>query len=141
VVNPAVRVLTAQIKRQTTQLTRRRAEYGAGQLAGPLEVAAAEQYQNRQTQLRQTIEALEQEVGALKQQRKPLPAHVTLGELPPTERFQQLARPKKHLVDTIKMVAYRAETALAMSCFVFGSRAALRTCALTLTGALGPWAS
>lgn len=115
VVNPAVRGLTAQIKRQTTQLTRRRAEYGAGQLAGPLEVAAAEQYQNRQTQLRQTIEALEQEVGALKQQRKQLPSHVTLGELPPVERFQQLARPKKHLVDTLKMVAYRAETALAMS--------------------------
>jgi hypothetical protein len=38
-----------------------------------------------------------------------------LGELPPAERFQQFSRAKKHLVDTIKMVAYRAETALAMS--------------------------
>ena len=115
VVNPAVRALAAQIKSKTTQLTRRRAEYGIGELAGPLAVAAAEAYQNRQTQLRQTIQGLEQEVQTLKQQRKQLPSHLTLGELPPAERFQQFSRAKKHLVDTIKMVAYRAETALAMS--------------------------
>jgi hypothetical protein len=115
VVNPAARSLAAQIKSKATQLTRRRAEYGAGQLAGPLEVKAAEQYQNRQTQLRQTIEGLEQELEALKAKRKQVPSHLTLGELPVAERFQQFSRAKKHLVDTIKMVAYRAETALAMS--------------------------
>jgi hypothetical protein len=115
VVNPAARALASQIKSQAAQLSRRRAEYGAGELAGPLEVKAAEAYQSRQTQLRQTIEALEAEVAALKQKRKGLPAHVTLGELPPAEQFQQFGRAKKHLVDTIKMVAYRAETALAMS--------------------------
>jgi len=115
VVNPAARALAAQIKSQTAQLTRRRAEYGAGELAGPLAVEAAEAYQHRQTQLQQTIQGLEQAVQALKQQRQQLPSHVTLGELPPAERFQQFSRAKKHLVDTIKMVAYRAETALAMS--------------------------
>jgi len=62
-----------------------------------------------------TIEALEKEVATLKQKRKEVPSHLTLGELPPAERFQQFSRAKKHLVDTIKMVAYRAETALAMS--------------------------
>src|ERR1039458_687657 len=113
VVNPAARALAAQIKSQTAQLTRRRAEYGAGELAGPLAVEAAEAYQHRQTQLRQTIQGLEQAVQALKQQRQQVPSHVTLGELPPAERFQQFSRAKKHLVDTIKMVAYRAETALA----------------------------
>ena len=114
-VNPAARTLGAQIKSKAAQLSRRRAEYGAGELAGPLEVKAAEAYQSRQTQLRQTIQALEKEVATLKQQRQELPSHLTLGELPPAERFQQFARAKKHLVDTIKMVAYRAETALAMS--------------------------
>ena len=115
VVNPAARALGSQIKSKAAQLSRRRAEYGAGELAGPLEVKAAEAYQSRQTQLRQTIQALEKEVATLKQQRQELPSHLTLGELPPAERFQQFARAKKHLVDTIKMVAYRAETALAMS--------------------------
>jgi hypothetical protein len=80
-----------------------------------LEVEVAEAYQSRQTQLRQTIEALEKEVATLKQKRQEVPSHLTLGELPPAERFQQFSRAKKHLVDPIKMVAYRAETALAMS--------------------------
>ena len=115
VVNPAARTLGVQIKSKAAQLSRRRAEYGAGELAGPLEVEVAEAYQSRQTQLRQTIEALEKEVATLKQKRKEVPSHLTLGELPPKERFQQFSRAKKHLVDTIKMVAYRAETALAMS--------------------------
>jgi len=115
VVNPAARTLGTQIKSKAAQLSRRRAEYGAGELAGPLEIEAAEAYQSRQTQLRQTIEALEEEVATLKQKRKEVPSHLTLGELPPAERFQQFSRAKKHLVDTIKMVAYRAETALAMS--------------------------
>jgi len=115
VVNPAARALRSQIKSKAAQLSRRQAEYGAGEIDGPLEVKAAEAYQSRQTQLRQTIEALEKEVAALKQKRKELPSHLTLGELPPAERFQQFSRAKKHLVDTIKMVAYRAETALAMS--------------------------
>ncbi len=122
VVNPAVRALAAQIKSKTTQLTRRRAEYGTAELTGPLAVAAAEAYQNRQTQLRQTIQGLEQEVQTLKQQRKQLPSHLTLGELPPAERFQQFSRARKHLVDTIKMVAYRAETALAMSLRTYRAR-------------------
>jgi hypothetical protein len=115
VVNPAARSLGSQVKSKAAQLSRRQAEYGAGELAGPLGVEAAEEYQSRQTKLRQTIEALEKEVASLKQKRKELPSHITLGELPPTERFQQFSRAKKHLVDTIKMVAYRAETALAMA--------------------------
>jgi len=115
VVNPAARTLGAQIKSQAAQLSRRQAEYGAAELAGPLEVPAAEAYQSRQTKLRPTIESLEKEMADLKQKRKAVPSHLTLGELPPAERFQQLSRAKKHLVDTIKMVAYRAETTLAMA--------------------------
>jgi hypothetical protein len=70
VVNPAARTLGTQIKSKAAQLSRRRAEYGAGELAGPLEVQVAEEYQSRQTQLRLTIEALEEELQALKQKRK-----------------------------------------------------------------------
>ena len=31
---------------------------------------------------------------------------------PEEERFKRLATPRKHLLDTIKMIAYRAETAM-----------------------------
>jgi hypothetical protein len=34
-------------------------------------------------------------------------------QLPEEERFKRLATPRKHFLDTIKMVAYRAETAMA----------------------------
>ncbi len=115
VVNPAARTLSAQIKSKAMQLTRRRAEYATGELAGPLEVKSAEAYQNRQTKLRETIQALEQELESLKGKRKQIPSHLTLAELPEADRFKQFVRARKHLMDTIKMVAYRAETALAMS--------------------------
>ncbi len=36
-----------------------------------------------------------------------------MGELPEAERFKQLGTQSKHLVDTLKMIAYRAETAMA----------------------------
>ena len=115
VVNPAARVLASQIKSKAALLSRRQAQYGSGELAGPLEVEKAEAYQNRQTQLRETILALKRELDALKQKRKQIPSHIKLGDLPQEERFKQFSRARKHLVDTIKMVAYRAETALAMS--------------------------
>jgi ribosome recycling factor len=36
-----------------------------------------------------------------------------LKDLPEQDRFQQLRAEKKHFLDTIKLIAYRAETALA----------------------------
>jgi hypothetical protein len=44
VVDSAARTLGSQIKSKTAQLTRRRAEYGAAELAGPLEVGVAEEF-------------------------------------------------------------------------------------------------
>ncbi len=48
----------------------------------------------------------------LKAQRKALPRHLALKDLPQEQRFNQLRTTKKHFVDTIKLIAYRAETAL-----------------------------
>ena len=50
---------------------------------------------------------------ALKVQRKTTAKHVAIKDLPEEDRFSQLQADKEHLVDTIKMIAYRAETALA----------------------------
>ena len=36
-----------------------------------------------------------------------------MGQLPQEDRFEQLAPTRKQLVDTIKLIAYRAETAMA----------------------------
>ena len=45
-------------------------------------------------------------------QRRETPRHLTLKELPEKERFTQVRTTRNHFVDTIKLIAYRAETAL-----------------------------
>ncbi len=64
---------------------------------------------------RKTLEELQQQenkVEQLKVQRKGQPRHLALKDLPEAERLSQLRTAKKHFVDTIKLLAYRAETAL-----------------------------
>ena len=63
--------------------------------------------------LHEQIEALRQEIRTLKAERKATPGHIKVEDLPEEERFRQLSTQSKHLVDTIKMIAYRAETAMA----------------------------
>ena len=48
----------------------------------------------------------------LKARRKATPRHIAYKDLPEAARFDRLSTQSKHLVDTIKMVAYRAETAM-----------------------------
>lgn len=45
--------------------------------------------------------------------RKATKRHITYDELPKEARFDRLSTQSKHFIDTIKMVAYRAETAMA----------------------------
>ena len=52
-------------------------------------------------------------VDDLKRRRKATAKHITYSELPEAARFDRLSTQGKHLVDTIKMIAYRAETAMA----------------------------
>jgi hypothetical protein len=112
VVNPAHRKLEGQIKSQAAKLSRKRAQFGALMLEGELEVSSVEDYQKCQADLQETIELLQKDLDTLKQQRRGVARHIRLAELPERERFAQLAGGRKHLLDTIKMIAYRAETAL-----------------------------
>ena len=68
----------------------------------------------KQSELVETIEILEEDLKEVSDQRKAVGKHVLFEELPEKEQFKRLAPGKKQLVDTIKMIAYRAETALSM---------------------------
>lgn len=113
VVNPAHRELESQVKKQAAVLVRRRAEFGALSLEEPIEPAAVEKYSQKKSQLLESLKELEDQLAELKIKRKATPRHIALKELPAEQRFRRLAPHKKQLVDTIKMIAYRAETALA----------------------------
>lgn len=112
-VNPAWRALDSQVRSTTGRLTRLRAQFGAGVLDPadntPLTAARHEQ---RQGELLDTIFGLEAELVTHQAARKQLPKHITLKDLPEDQRFAQLRGGRKLFIDTIKLISYRAETAL-----------------------------
>ena len=81
----------------------------------PIEPKHVEPFVRRKGALQEEIETLQCELDTLKAKRKETPHHITLDELPEEMRFRQLSTQSKQLIDTIKMIAYRAETAMANS--------------------------
>ena len=115
VVNPAYRKLEGQIKSKAGKLGRKLAEFGEITLKGDLKSKEIEDYENRKGTLKETIDLLNRDLAAIKEHRKQTPRHISLAELSETDKFKQLAPNRKQLIDTIKMLAYRAETALSVA--------------------------
>ena len=113
VVNPAYRTLDGKVRKTVAGLSRKRAQFGAMTLEGEIEAKRIEAFTQRKSALQEDIEHLTTEAEALKVLRKATKRHVTYDELPMEARFDRLSTQSKHLIDTIKMVAYRAETAMA----------------------------
>ena len=113
VVNPAWRRLDTTVRRERAQQRRHQAALGAHTLSPVPEPPEIESWQRRQGELTATLAQGQARLDELKTQRQATPRHVTLGELPADERFARLRPARKHFVDTIKLIAYRAETAMA----------------------------
>jgi hypothetical protein len=114
VVNPAWRKLESAIKSKAATLARRLAAFGQIHLGGQLSERQIAAYERKKGALREEIEELERDLEQRKTQRRQTPRHIALGQLPEDERFAQLAPVRKQLIDTIRMIAYRAETAMAI---------------------------
>jgi hypothetical protein len=112
VVNPAWRELDGQVRKQAVLLAREQAQFGSLNLPIQADLQQTEALTVQKAQLLQTVQARQKEIEELKAKRRQTAKHVTLKELPEAQRFGQLRTDKKHLVDTIKLIAYRAETAL-----------------------------
>lgn len=113
VINPQYRELDGEVRKIVNRLNRQRKEFGALMLNDEIEPGRVEKYQQAKAELHEEIIALEHEAAELKACRKATPKHVTMADLPAEDRFRQLAAQGKHFIDTIKMIAYRAETAMA----------------------------
>ncbi len=98
-----------------TTTARRLAKFAAMSLDEPIEPKHVEPFLQRKAVLQEAIENLQRELEALKAKRKETPHHVSVDELPEEARFRRLSTQSKHLIDTLKMIAYRAETAMANS--------------------------
>ena len=113
VVNPEYRQLEGQLRTKNAHLSRAVARFGALSLEGEISPRKIERYEQTKADLKANIDQLREEVSTLKVQRKSTKRHVTLAGLPETARFERLRVHSKHLIDTVKMIAYRAETAMA----------------------------
>jgi hypothetical protein len=113
VVNPAHRRLEQQLRRERGRLLRLEAQFGAHTLPSEATAAQIQAFEQTGGQLRETIQAQKTRLDGLKNQRQETPRKVPLKDLPETERYRQLCPESKHFIDTLKMIAYRAESALA----------------------------
>ena len=68
---------------------------------------------NKKAKLFEAIENNEHELKELKINLKATSKHITWGELDKEDQFQRLLPGRKRFIDTVKMIAYRAETAMA----------------------------
>ena len=112
VVNPAYRALDGQVRKKLGILNRKIAEFGAMNLEGEIEPRKVEAFAQRKSDLQENIAQLQKIADDLKAQRKAARRHIPYAELPPEAQFDRLSTQSKHLIDTIKMIAYRAETAM-----------------------------
>jgi hypothetical protein len=113
VVNPKWRELDRQKRSVKSKLTRRQARFAALTLHPESDEAAQAEWEEQKAELVEAIGQLERELAGIADRLKTTPGHLEWGELPAEEKFERLAPGRKQLVDTVKLVAYRAETAMA----------------------------
>ena len=111
--NPAYRRLESDIKSISQKLTKRKAKFGGITIEEQKEGKEIEKYSLKKGELQESIEFYTNQLENLKAKKKETQKHITFAELPQNEQFSSLANEKKHIMDTIKMIAYRAETAMA----------------------------
>ncbi len=112
VVNPCYREVDSEIKKLAARLGRKRCECNGLVLCDDIDAAKVEEYELKKQALQEEIQDLEKEITDLKTCRKQTPRHVQFADLPPEDKFRKLGMKSKYFIDTIKMIAYRAETAM-----------------------------
>jgi hypothetical protein len=113
VVNPAWRELDGQVRKKYAELKSLQKLRQHVGLTQPLSEAVVRHYEQHQGELQECIEQLQPALEQLKQRRKETPRQIPVKDLPEADRFTRLRTERKHFLDTIKMIAYRAETGMA----------------------------
>ena len=114
VVNPAWRQLDRSRNSVQNKLRYRRARFTEMTMhpAAQEDSAKYRKWVGKKSDLCEEIENYEHELAKLKLQIKQVPRHITWGELEEKDKFLRLLPGRKRLMDTVRMIAYRAETAM-----------------------------
>lgn len=105
VINPQWRKLDKQVKKTLHAMRQLQARLGQETLENGADI-------QKKAECVQDIQSAQIELQRLRFERKKTAKKVTLGSLPEEQRPTQLLPLNKKLADTVKMIAYRAETAL-----------------------------
>ena len=112
VINPSWRELDRERRSQKGKLQQQQARFGALTSHPETDQAKMPQWEKRKAELLEEIQQLEEKLKDLNQRSEGVPKHLDWEKLPQSEKFRRLAPSRKRLMDTVKMVAYRAETAM-----------------------------
>jgi transposase-like protein len=112
VINPAWRELDRKQRSLKAKYTHHAACYAALELHPESDEKKVAHWKRKKAEFVEAIEHIEHALEEVKETLAQTSKHLDWSELPAEDKFEQLKPSRKRLVDTIKMIAYRAETAL-----------------------------
>ena len=110
--NPAWRDLDYRIRSLGGKLQTQKAQFSNYTLNPEPDKVDVEEWERRKGEALEAVQQLAQQLEELKAQRKKTPKHIPWEQLPEESKFKRLAPNRKQLLDTVKLIAYRAETAM-----------------------------
>lgn len=114
IVNPEYRKINYKIKKLAEKIQRKEAKfYKIAEQINEKEIDAIPTLTRQQMQSMEGITELKNEKETLTNQRSTMPTKITLKEMPDVVRLNKLKPESKLFMNIIKMICYRAETALA----------------------------
>lgn len=112
-INPEYRKLENARKKVTSKLNRIKAKFATLTLQSEsIDEKTMEKYVSKKEVLKDDIEQKEIEIEQIKLQKKSTPRKIAYSDLSENDKFDNVINQRKHFLDTIKLIAYRAETAL-----------------------------
>jgi len=113
-INPQYRETETEQRKLTSKLNTRKSKFATLVLDGEtIEENKMKKYLKKKSELIEEISILEKEIESVKEKKSTLKKKITYAELPEKDKFTNAVNQRKHFLDTIKMIAYRAETAMA----------------------------
>ena len=105
-----------KIKKEKEKLQRRKANLYEHDLKNPLETDDEKENQKwmkKRLEMIEDIQLIEKEIEKLVKKRKETPCKIPISQMPESRRYNRLSQESKMFQNVIKMICYRAETALA----------------------------